>query len=167
MSRCVVRLVGYAPIHVHCTRFFVTFPIGEKEGVGPECPCDVREANAMKVSQIYLRCYVEPSGGQWQAFCVDLDLAAQAESFAEAKEKLDRIINYYVYDALEGEDKAHAESLLCRKAPLRHRMKYRLYAFRDKQRRRAQQSGSALARAAEREPYAFKERIPVHVLAPC
>lgn len=80
----------------------------------------------MKVTpaKLIVRCYAEKAGNQWQAFCLDLDLAAQGETFKEAREKLGRMIFEYVYDALAGEDKAHADSLLNRRAPLVYWLRY-------------------------------------------
>lgn len=80
----------------------------------------------MRPRHLILRCYVERAAGQWQAFCVDLSLAAQGDSLEEAREKLDRQISEYVFDALVGEDRKHAGVLLTRKSPLRFRLRYRL-----------------------------------------
>ncbi|MEK7261121.1 MAG: DUF1902 domain-containing protein [Pseudomonadota bacterium] len=82
--------------------------------------------NIRPVSLI-LRCYADKEGNQWQAFCLDLSLAAQASSFEEAKHKLERMIGEYVYDALVGEDKVHADALLNRRAPLSYWLKYHWY----------------------------------------
>lgn len=82
----------------------------------------------LQARQMLLRCYAEQKQGCWQAFCLDFDLAAQADSFEEARDKLHQMIAEYVYDALAGEDRAYAESLLSRRAPLRLWAKY--YAYR-------------------------------------
>ena len=71
----------------------------------------------MRPKELFLRCMADRSGNQYQAFCLDLDLAVQADSMAEAKLKLEAQISEYVYDALAGEDQAHAEQLLTRRAP--------------------------------------------------
>jgi hypothetical protein len=71
----------------------------------------------------YVRCYAKRSEGQWVAVCVDLCLAAQADSFAEAKQKLDAQIRDYVFEALTV-DRAHARELLSRKAPIQNRLEY-------------------------------------------
>lgn len=81
----------------------------------------------MKLTQLVLRCYAEKSGNQWQAFCLDLSLAAQGDTFAEVKGKLDAMIFEYVYDALVGEDREYAHQLLFRRAPLRDWLKYYWY----------------------------------------
>lgn len=82
----------------------------------------------MKPSELILRCYAERRGDQWQAFCLDLSLAAQGDTFAEVKDKLDAMVAEYVYDALVGEDKEFAEQLLARRAPLRDWIKYYWYS---------------------------------------
>jgi hypothetical protein len=81
----------------------------------------------MKPTQLFLRCYAERVGNQWQAFCLDLSLAAQGDAFAEVKDKLDLMIAEYVYDALAGEDKEYAHQLMFRRAPLRDWLKYYWY----------------------------------------
>ena len=82
----------------------------------------------MKPSTLILQCYAKHAAGQWQAFCLNFDLAAQAESFDEAKAKLEAMIKEYVFDALVGEDKAFAPQFLNRKAPLKEWGKYYYYA---------------------------------------
>lgn len=74
-----------------------------------------------------LRCYAEKVGDQWQAFCLDLSLAAQGDTFSEVKDKLDAMVAEYIYDALAGDDRDYAEQLLARRAPLRDWLKYYWY----------------------------------------
>jgi hypothetical protein len=81
----------------------------------------------MKTSQLILKCYARYEKGQWIAFCLDFDLAAQADSFEEAKTKLENMVKEYVFDALVGEDREYAEQLLFRKAPLLEWLKYYFY----------------------------------------
>lgn len=66
---------------------------------------------------LMLRCYANKDGEQWQAFCIDLCLAAQGDSFQEVKRKLVMMMVDYVYEALAGEDREFADQLLSRKAP--------------------------------------------------
>lgn len=61
--------------------------------------------------------------GLWVAACIDLALAAQGDTKDSAKNKLHAQIVSYVDEALTV-DKAHAEQLLSRKAPLRDRLRY-------------------------------------------
>jgi predicted RNase H-like HicB family nuclease len=75
-----------------------------------------------------LRCYAEKDGDQWQAFCVDLTLAAQGDTLEQARVRLNEQISEYVHDALIGEDRPHARDLLPRPAPLRERVRYLAYS---------------------------------------
>ena len=77
--------------------------------------------------ELVVRCYAKKDQGKWQAFCLDLCLAAQADTFEAAKLKLEDMIGSYVYDAVAGEDREHASYLLSRKAPLIYRLKYYTY----------------------------------------
>lgn len=78
----------------------------------------------MKPNGLLLRCYAECSEGQWQAFCLDLCLAAQGESFQEVKRSLEAMILDYVRDAVVGVDRDYADILLRRRAPLKYWLKY-------------------------------------------
>lgn len=73
----------------------------------------------------YVRCYAKRIDGQWVAVCIDLCLAAQADTYQEAKAKLEAQIQEYVYEALTI-DREHAQDLLNRKAPLANRIEYLL-----------------------------------------
>ena len=92
----------------------------------------------MKPCNLLLRCYANKHGDQWQAFCIDLCLAVQGDSFPAVKQKLDRMMIEYVYDALAGEDLEFADQLLNRKAPFEQiatyhwiRFMHRIGIFRD------------------------------------
>ncbi|KXS32533.1 MAG: hypothetical protein AWT59_1366 [Candidatus Gallionella acididurans] len=107
----------------------------------------------MKPNNLLLHCYAEKSGEQWQVFCLDLSLAAQGDSFKEARIKLDSMVESYLQDALVGEDKEYADQLLNRKAPLRQWIKY--YFFR---------LIFLIFSTKNRLPRLFKEAIP---MVPC
>ncbi len=72
----------------------------------------------MKPNDLILKCFAEYDGESWSAICLDFTLAAQAETFEEAKNKLEVMIIEYVNDALSGEDRPYARQLLSRRAPL-------------------------------------------------
>lgn len=74
----------------------------------------------MKPSDLMIRCLALREGDQWVAVCLPFDLAVQAESLPEVREKLDEQIRSYLEDALVGQDRAHAEYLLTRRAPWRY-----------------------------------------------
>jgi len=65
----------------------------------------------------YLRCYAEGRPGEWEAFCLDFDLAVQGESLPEVIESLDTAISLYLERV--GELPAAEKSrFLRRRAPL-------------------------------------------------
>ncbi|WLA02773.1 type II toxin-antitoxin system HicB family antitoxin [Xanthomonas translucens] len=78
----------------------------------------------MRPKQLVVRCYAKLDGDVWVAFCVDFSLGAQADTLEEAKRKLDEQIKEYVYDALVGDDRQHAEYLLTRRAPISFWIEY-------------------------------------------
>ena len=89
-----------------------------------------------------LRCYAECADNQWQAFCIDFCLIAEAGTFEEARSKLKAMIGECVYDDLTGDDREFAGLVLVGKAPLFYRLKYRFYvalskvgAFKDERRK--------------------------------
>lgn len=82
-------------------------------------------------SKLIVRGYVKPDGNQWVAVCIDLSLAAQADSLEAAKRKLMEQIKLYVTEAVTV-DSEHAEYLLNRKAPLIQRAEYYLIALKER-----------------------------------
>lgn len=79
----------------------------------------------MKMKKFFLRCYAQKeANGQWVACCLDFCLAAQADSFEDARTKLDDMIKIYIEEAFTI-DKANAYNLLVkRKAPISEWIKY-------------------------------------------
>ena len=69
-----------------------------------------------------LLCYASGHETQWEAICVDFDLAAHGQSFKEVQERLSDMIRTYVEDALK-EDERTSARLLERRAPLALRIK--------------------------------------------
>jgi heterodisulfide reductase subunit A-like polyferredoxin len=69
----------------------------------------------MKPNDLVLRCYAIRRGNVWEAYCVDLCLAAHSDSFQNVKKALHAQIHEYIYDALT-KDKEHADYFLNRKA---------------------------------------------------
>ncbi len=95
----------------------------------PNMNCQNKMNDNITTRNLMLRCYANKVAGQWQAFCIDLCLAAQGETFAEVREKLEAMILEYVYDALAGEDREYAGQLLNRKAPFNQIATYHLYQW--------------------------------------
>lgn len=77
----------------------------------------------MTMRKNYVRCFAEYSGGVWVAYCVDLDLAAQGDTFEEARRKIDAQLRELARD-LAGPDRENAALLLARKAPPALWLKY-------------------------------------------
>lgn len=75
-----------------------------------------------------LRCYLRGRGDEWEAFCIDLDLAVQGSSESEVRDVLLAAIRSYVEDA-EKEDPETAERLLSRQAPFSARAKFGLQSL--------------------------------------
>lgn len=78
----------------------------------------------MKPDCLLLRVYGEKSEGQWSLINLEFSLAAQADTFEEAKAILESQIREYVNDALTGEDRDHAFVLLHRRAPFKYFVKF-------------------------------------------
>lgn len=64
-----------------------------------------------------LLCYAAGRAGDWEAICIDLDIAVQGQSFDEARALLQRSIDLYVEEAVK-EAPEEAARLLARTAPL-------------------------------------------------
>ncbi len=88
------------------------------------------EDAGMNTQQLLLRCFAQQDGSQWVAVCVDLNLAAQADTCKEAVTKLNRQMVCFVRDALSGDDRPYAAQLLNRKAPLDLLLRYHWIAFK-------------------------------------
>lgn len=70
-----------------------------------------------------LRCYAKKEQAQWVAVCIDLGLAAQADSLEQAKHKLESMVETYIQEAV-GVHRQYAKQLLTRKSPLSQRLEY-------------------------------------------
>lgn len=79
----------------------------------------------MNSNNLVLKCYAEQEDGVWVAVCLDFNLAAQADTLPEAKEKLEAMILSYVREALTI-DLDYADQLLTRRAPLSAWLRYYL-----------------------------------------
>lgn len=79
-------------------------------------------------TNLLLRCYAECVDNQWQAFCVDLTLAAQGDTLDEARERLHAQVFDYLNEAVTI-DRKHAASLLRRRAPFSSVAKFYFYGL--------------------------------------
>lgn len=69
-----------------------------------------------------LTCFARGHDGHWEAICLDLNIAAQGESFQEVKNLLSKSIETYVEDVMNENDTATRQRLLSRQAPLLTRL---------------------------------------------
>lgn len=76
-----------------------------------------------------LLCFAEGKEGDWDAFCVDFDIAVQGRTFEEVYELLNQSIADYIEAAFR-EDEVTRKRLLNRRAPLLVRWSYLLKYFR-------------------------------------
>ena len=76
-----------------------------------------------------LRCYAEGRNGEWEAICLDLDIAVQENSFENVFQALNEAIalHFEAVSALPESEHAH---LLDRPAPLSLRLRFLGYALR-------------------------------------
>jgi predicted RNase H-like HicB family nuclease len=74
------------------------------------------------MDQVILRCYAEGKRGEWEAICLDLDIAVQGDSFEQVYRDLNGAIENYV-ESLEDLPERERVRLLHRKAPLSMRVK--------------------------------------------
>ncbi|CCE25706.1 conserved protein of unknown function [Methylotuvimicrobium alcaliphilum 20Z] len=87
---------------------------------------DKQKRCAMNPEQLIMKCYAEQEGDCWVAVCLNFNLAAQGDTYEEAKTKLESMIREYVHDALIGDDKPYAAQLLSRSAPLSLWLRYQI-----------------------------------------
>lgn len=83
----------------------------------------------MHPENLIVRCIARRDGDVYVALCLDFTLAAQGSTLEEARDKLHAQIASYVRDAF-GVDRQHAAELLTRKAPLWHRLQFRICEWR-------------------------------------
>ena len=75
-----------------------------------------------------LHCYASGTDGDWEAICLDLDIAVQGHSFEEAQTSLGKAIRMHLerVSELPAEEQA---GLLYRPVPLTERIRFALEAF--------------------------------------
>jgi hypothetical protein len=75
-----------------------------------------------------VHCVAAGHDDQWEAFCLDLDLAVQGNSFEEVRNSLNKAINVYVKSA-SAQPEPDRTRLLHRKAPVLVRLRWVLLAL--------------------------------------
>lgn len=98
-------------------RLSLTFGLGQ--------PC----WEGLELASRRLRCYAEGRNGDWEAICLDLDIAVQGGSFEEVFTSLQEAISLYLETIAELPPKEQI-SLLGRPAPLIVRLKFLGHALR-------------------------------------
>lgn len=68
-----------------------------------------------------LLCAIEGRGEEWEAICLDLDIAVQGRSFDEVRQLLAEAVSSYFVDAAQ-EAPADRDRLLARRVPARVRL---------------------------------------------
>jgi hypothetical protein len=71
----------------------------------------------------YLRFYPEGRGEEWEAICLDLDLAVQGRNMAEVVDSMSKAVEFYVEEAMKLPEPDRAR-LLNRQAPLGLRLRF-------------------------------------------
>ena len=75
-----------------------------------------------------LHCYAFGSGTEWQAICLDLDLAVQGRSFEEVFQLLTETIAFHL-EGIRELPEGDQQRLLARRVPWPVRFKFALAAF--------------------------------------
>jgi len=73
-----------------------------------------------------LMCCAHGRPGQWEAICLDLDIAVSGRSFDEVRASLNKAIEMYI-EAACAEDPSAREKLLNRRVPLFTRLRHLAY----------------------------------------
>jgi predicted RNase H-like HicB family nuclease len=76
-----------------------------------------------------LRCYAEGRDGEWEAICLEFDIAVQGETFEQVFHDLKEAIHLYVESVLEL-PVVDQKRLLHRPAPMSLRIKYLWHTLR-------------------------------------
>jgi len=72
-----------------------------------------------------LTCIARGREGQWEAICLDFNIAVSGNSFEQVRETLSEAITYYIQDAMQ-EDERTREQLLNRRVPFWSRLQWTL-----------------------------------------
>lgn len=100
-----------------------------------------------------LRCYGHrKKNGRYFGVCLELNIAAEAYSAEELKEKLEAMIRSYIAAVLDTRDKDSVPILMSRKAPLRDWVVYYLISF-------------IISIRNYPTNFTFKSLIPIHLCA--
>ncbi len=108
-----------------------------------------------KPSDLVLKCYGHRvKGGRWYGVCLNLNLAAEAESLEELRNKLHEMIGSYIETVLETDDNDSIPALLSRRAPSLDWVRYYLIKL-------------IISFRYFPDNFTFKESIPFHLARSC
>lgn len=74
-------------------------------------------------------CVARGRGGQWEAFCLDFDIAVQGRSFDEVRALLGEAVHTYIQDAAAEQEPTRSQ-LLARRVPWHVRLLWALRFFK-------------------------------------
>lgn len=74
-----------------------------------------------------MRCIIERRRDVWEGFSLEYGLAVEGTSAQDVQRRIETMISSYLFDALMGEDREHAELLLSRRATIGVYFRYYLY----------------------------------------
>ena len=77
---------------------------------------------------MYLRCIAEGHNGQWEAVCLDFDLAVQGQSFEDVRRRMAEAVTSYLECVSELSESEKAQ-FLSRKAPWHMRLRFAWHLF--------------------------------------
>ncbi|AVT75939.1 hypothetical protein RPPS3_18760 [Rhodopseudomonas palustris] len=89
---------------------------------------ELADSNGGMTMKYPLECIAHGSGNDWQAICLDLDIAVQANSLHDVTRILQEAVQSYVDDAM-AQDEATRDAMLSRSAPLRVRAAWAVRLF--------------------------------------
>lgn len=76
-----------------------------------------------------LRCYAEGRDGEWEAICLDLDIAVQGDSFEDVFHSLGDAVSLYL-ESVANLPQGEPSHLVDRPAPLAVRLRFLMHVLR-------------------------------------
>jgi hypothetical protein len=110
---------------------------------------------AIPPNKLILRCYGHRvRSGKWVGVCIDLNLAAEAETPEQLRLKMGQVISSYLETVLDTDDQGSIPALFSRKAPLPDIAAYHAIKFANFIRQ-------------FRKKIIFEELVPIHLAQNC
>lgn len=84
----------------------------------------------LKPKEFVLRCYgSKDSRGKWYGNCIDLNIAAEADTVPELRQKLGQMITSYIETVFDTDDADSIPDLFHRRSPFLDIMRYHLFTM--------------------------------------